>query len=978
MKNLYRHLLLLFLFLPFLTFAQDFRSQSKRNKKEDSTQAIQATFKIITGSIINEKTKEPLALATIMQEGTQNGGTSNEQGKFSLKADLTKNNFIIISYFGFETQRIPITALSDNLNIKLVEKFYTITDIVVSVSRKNERRYESPVTIETLSAKEIQYNPSLNFYERLLNLATVDAITTSVNFKTLNTRGFNSTYNRRFIQRFDDMDLSMPGFNLSVGQLNGPIDLDVERTELIPGANSALYGPNAISGLLNTSSKNPFIYQGISAEIKTGVNHIDRIDNSPQPLYDVNLRMAKAFSEKFAAKITMGYMQAADWRATDYRDIGNYDFSNNLTSYGFSKGKGNPGYDGLNIGGDEVATIIDTSVKDGSGTAPLLPNGPLRVARTGYHEDDIFHYQPYTMKTDLGFYFRPTKNIELSLTSRFSFGSSNFQIDNRTQISDYFLQQHKLELKSKNLTVRTYVSAENIGEAIDISLTSINLNRAAKSDENWFMQYLFAFSGQYNQLAKGLGLDTLRTGNDEDARKFADGNNSKLYIPMLIGTGDSATANLILGNARFEPGTPEMDSTLAVIKTKPFKNDGSRIISTSKTWYSEAIYDLSDKLKHFNLQTGANYRLYAPQTQGSVFNDSAQAIYYSEAGLFVQAGKNLMQERLKLQGSLRVDFFQLFDPKLSPRFSVLYQLGEKRQHNFRGSAQIGFRMPALIDIFAQIDAKGGLTFGGMLEDAYRLNLARMKEDGNMQVNLYSRSSVAKFKYTGDSNDLIRPVIKDIAPEELRTIELGWRGFLINKLELDVNYYYNSFQNLINAQQFTGPTDRTQDLNTKTLEDPKNTQVYIRFMNMEETLSSYGYAISATYHQSRKWTWFGNYNYNSLAKGSSIAARDFIFGFNTPKHKINAGFLFSKFYKNFNASCNLRWIDGFPFQEYDRVGDIEAYYTLDLMLSYTFTKQHTLVKLGGTNITNNRYIQAMGSPTVGGLYYFSIIYDGLIK
>jgi hypothetical protein len=80
------------------------------------------------------------------------------------------------------------------------------------------------------------------------NMAGVDVISTIFTFKTLNTRGFNVSYNPCFIQRYDDVDLSMPGFNLSLGVLNGPLDIDVERVELIPRVNSALHGANAING----------------------------------------------------------------------------------------------------------------------------------------------------------------------------------------------------------------------------------------------------------------------------------------------------------------------------------------------------------------------------------------------------------------------------------------------------------------------------------------------------------------------------------------------------------------------------------------------------------------------------------------------------------------------------------------------------------------------------------------------------------
>ncbi|MFA6516342.1 MAG: TonB-dependent receptor [Bacteroidia bacterium] len=975
-----------FFLLGFLVFAlnqsvysQEFRSQSKRYNEEADTLGIaegDLHARIICGKVRSAVNNEPLPVAVIREAGTTNAVNSNVDGSFYILLDVSRPVALICSYIGFQTDTQYVNENTRRVNFKLKEVYTTITEVVVSASRKNERKFESPVSIEMLYARDLQYNPSLNMYERMTNMASVDAITTSINFKTLNTRGFNSSYNQRFIQRFDNMDLSMPGFNLSLGVLNGPIDLDVERMELIPGANSALYGPNAISGLMNTISKNPFQYQGLSAELKTGFNQTGQNDNAPQPLYDLNLRYAKVLSKKFAAKVTFGYMQAADWQAKDYRDISNYKYTNNLDNYGYAPGPGNPGYNGINIGGDEVSAVFDTSIKAPVTNQPFLEKGALRVSRTGYREDQIFSYKANMLKSDVGFYFRPKKGTEISWTSRFGMGSSNFQTDNRTQITGYFLQQHKIEIKGNHFAFRSYLSAEDIGEAIDISLTAVNINRAAKPDENWFMQYLFAYSGQYNAMAKAMGYDTLDPGNDAAARKFADGDNSHLY-PVLQAF-DPASAPLILGKSRYEPGTPAFDSVMNIIKTKAFKDDGGRIKSTSKNWYTEFVYDFSHLTGSFSLITGVNYRLYAPFTSGSVFPDSLHRIYFHEAGGFVQGGKSVFKDRLKLQGSARLDIFQRFEPRISPRLSMVFLMGKKQNQSLRISAQVGYRMPALIDMYSYMDVKGALTFGGFYQDAVNLNLVRTNANGEPMVNMYTQSSVNEFLYTGDSTKLLKPIINDIAPEELQTLEFGWRSFIHEKFETDFNVYFNRFQNLISAQQYVGPINRSDTISPSYVKNQQQTQVYRRAANAPFPVSSYGITSTLNYYRNAKWTYYVNYNYNELITSEQFISSNFAKGFNTPKHKVNIGFRGNRLFKNAGITANMRWVDAYKFAEYDRVGTIQAYSTIDLAFSYTFTQQHLILKMGGTNVTNERYVQALGSPAVGAVYYVSFMFDELIR
>lgn len=959
--------------------AQEFRTKTRKQVNvPDSLLPADGPVnaRIIHGRVLDESSGNELPLASIFETGSSNAVYSGLDGTFAIRADLSKSSRLICYYIGFETDTVPLNIQSSYVTFRLKEKFLVKKEVVVSASRFLEREFESPVAIELLSARDLRVNPSLNMYERITNMATVDAITTSANFKTLNTRGFNTSYNQRFIQRFDNMDLSMPGFNLSLGALNGPIDLDVERMELIPGANSALYGPNAISGLMTTTSKNPFMYQGLSIEVKTGVNHIDGIDNRPQPLADFNIRYAKKLSQKLAGKVTFGYMQVADWHATDYRDISDYGYTNNLNRYGYAKGPGNPGYNGLNIGGDEVSAVFDTSITDPVTHQPFLKNGSLRVSRTGYREDQLFQYKPYMLKGDVGFYFRPNKDCEISWTSRFGLGSSNFQTDNRTQVSNYFLQQHKIEVKGKHYVFRSYLSAEDIGEAIDISLSAVNLNRAAKSDQNWFMQYLFAYSGKFNDFAKAFGYDTIQAGNDAAARKFADGDNSKYFND--INPVDSTTAKMILGTHRFEPGTKGFDSVMNIIRNKAFKDDGGRIKSTSKMWYSEFVYDFSDQFKLFTIQTGINYRLYAPNSHGSVFPDTSSLIYFNEVGGFVQIAKKFFNDRLKIQASTRLDIFQRFDPKMSPRVSLVYLAGKDRQHSIRISGQIGYRMPALIDQYSYMNVKGALTFGGFLEDAVRANLVRINSDGTHFVNMYTQSSVNAFLYTGDSTKLVKPIINSIVPEELRSVELGWRSILFRKLETDVNVYVNSFQNLISAQQYAGPINRSDTINAAYVKNQQLMQVYRRAANSQFPVSSYGIAVSLNYYHNKKWFWYSNYNFNHLITSETFISQNFEKGFNTPMHKINIGCRATDIFHKLGFTANLKYVDAFHFAEYDRIGDLSAYYTLDMAFNYVIPTQKILLKAGGTNVTNNRYLQALGSPTVGALYYVSIIFDESIK
>ena len=104
------------------------------------------------------------------------------------------------------------------------------------------------------------------------------------------------------LQLIDGIDKA-PGLNFAVGNIVGISELDLESVELIPGAASALYGPNAINGILLMNSKSAFDYQGVSFNVRTGVNHIESDVEDPSLYQSYSARYAQSFNDKFAFKV---------------------------------------------------------------------------------------------------------------------------------------------------------------------------------------------------------------------------------------------------------------------------------------------------------------------------------------------------------------------------------------------------------------------------------------------------------------------------------------------------------------------------------------------------------------------------------------------------------------------------------------------------------------------------------------------------
>ncbi len=201
----------------------------------------------VTGRIVDNN-NSPIIGANILVPELSQGTVSDLNGDFILTVSQTPPFNLQISNVGYETQSVSITSNNQVVNVTLLEGD-ALDEIVVSASRTPERIFESPVTVERFGIKDIKNTTAATFYAGLENLKGVDVNTSSLTFQSVNTRGFATFANTRFVQLVDGMDNSSPALNFVLGNLLGMTELDVNSIELLPGASSALYGANAFNGI---------------------------------------------------------------------------------------------------------------------------------------------------------------------------------------------------------------------------------------------------------------------------------------------------------------------------------------------------------------------------------------------------------------------------------------------------------------------------------------------------------------------------------------------------------------------------------------------------------------------------------------------------------------------------------------------------------------------------------------------------------
>lgn len=892
----------------------------------------------ISGKVVDSN-NQPIPGANVVIVGKAEGSVTDFNGEFSLTTDQSPPFQIRITSIGFGTREVMITKNGQRVDVSLSEEQTQLDEIVISASRTPERIFESPVTVERFGLREINNAATPDFYSGLESLKGVDINTNSLTFQSINTRGFATFANNRFVQLVDGMDNTSPALNFVLGNLLGMTELDVNSVELLPGASSALYGANAFNGILFMTSKDPFKFQGISAYFKTGLTSQDAAGDNG--FYDIGFRAAHAFSDKFAGKVNFSYLKGTDWYAVSEEDVLNP-----------GRTRAHQNYDGLNIYGDEVSTnikavgvaLVDIGLIP-SGAENLLPDE--NVSRTGYAETDLTDYNAESVKFDAALHFKPfADDFEIIYQTKMGNGTTIYQGSNRYTIKNFFLMQNKLEFRNDNFFVRGYLTTEDAGDSYDMRFAGININRRWKDDKTWFGEY----AGAYIQA-------TLGGAGSEQAHAVA-----------------RQTADM----GRYVPGSSEFEQVFNEVVSDPDFTKGAQFKDKTKMRHVDANYNFTHLTKDIaEIQIGGSFREYVLNSFGTIFTDVDGAIPYSEIGAYVQIQKKLADERLKITASGRYDKSQLFDGFFSPRVSLGFTAGERRNHNIRASYQTGFRNPTTQDLFIGLNAGRAILVGSAEENLDRdireftVN-SPAANGGNGTATVVGRQAYENsFTLNSVQNQTFQKSdVSLVEPEKIQSFEVGYRG-QINKVVIDMNVYYNIYDKFIANETVIVPFYGEVGDNTLSLLAIQNGDYfpYQTYTNSDADVKSYGGSIGVNTKILGNFDLGANYTY-AKQDFDQASAPDFRTSFNTPEHKVKVSFGNTELFKNFGFNVNYRWSDSYLWQATFADGNIPSFSVVDAQINYKVPGLKSIFKIGGSNLGGKDYYTAYGTGYIGSQYYIS--------
>lgn len=930
----------------------------------------QAQSVTISGLVTDKATSEPIPGVGITVKGKTAGTATNDAGKFVFTTNLKAPFTIVVSFIGYTSIEKEITGSSANLDFQLESSTVLGQEVVVSASRTPEKILESPVSIERIGPAALKEISAPSFYDALSNLKGVETSNQSLTFKSINTRGFNSNGNTRFNQFVDGMDNQAPGLNFSVGNIIGLSDLDVDNVELLPGASSALYGAGGINGTMLMTSKNPFDYQGASFQFKTGVNHVNDDNTGNQQYTQLDVRMAKAWNNRWAVKGTFSFLQAKDWQANNYDN-----FDRAARTFKAGNRTTDPAYDGINVYGDEGAqnmrNVAQAVLSAGQqqfitnyglltgGQVPtpaqitgfLSTNAQTRpfylgvvanpallpsqdVSRTGYEERSLVDYDTESLKASGSLHYKITSTIQAIAQLNWGMGTSVYTGSDRYSLRNFRIGQYKLEVKGEDFFVRGYTTQERSGDSYISSILGNFMNEASKKSQDWYPQYVGNYIG------------------------------ARASNPAVTDAQAHAAARAAADQGRLTPGTPQFDAmkyrimnTTIVATDIPNNVFGAKFNDKTNLYHYEGMYNLSNALNNVvEFQVGGSYRMYQLRSGGTIFDDLNTKLDINEYGAFGQVAKKMFADKFKLSVSGRYDKSTNFDGRFTPRISGVLTVAPN--NNLRVSYQTGYRNPTTQNQYIDLSVAGGVQrlIGGLPS---MLNKYGLLTNRKAYTDVSYRAFIASAA-TGTPNPALLQTYefdaRGVRPESVKAYEVGYKGLLGSKFLIDAYAYYNTYKNFITSVEVY----------------QQNGTSFSKFgvpINAQGEVDTYGAALGVDYLLGA-YNLSGNVSYNKIGD----LPVNYINDFNTPEIRYNLGLGNKEVIKNVGFNVNYRWQDAFYWNSSFASGDVPAFTTIDAQVNLKVPSVKSMIKIGGSNILNKYYITSYGNPAVGALYYIGFTYN----
>lgn len=256
----------------------------------------------LKGKVVNAETNEPVVGANIRIDHSLAGCTTNGKGEFNISNLPEGTHTLSVTHVSFLPQKYTADSQDENILIKMSESYINLGQVVITGTGTHRRMTNSPVPIQVITAKDLGNANVTNLEDALVKLTPNVTTMTNGMGTTLSLNGMNEDY----------MLLLENGKRLTGDDRYTRINIaNIKRIEILSGAASALYGSDAIGGVINI----------ITDDTKNAVNVSNYTHYTSKGRFSENIN-ADVNAGKFSSYTSYQRREADNWQVNDLDENG--------------------------------------------------------------------------------------------------------------------------------------------------------------------------------------------------------------------------------------------------------------------------------------------------------------------------------------------------------------------------------------------------------------------------------------------------------------------------------------------------------------------------------------------------------------------------------------------------------------------------------------------------------------------------------
>lgn len=414
--------------------------------------------------------------------------------------------------------------------------------------------------------------------------------------------------------------------------------------------------------------------------------------------------------------------------------------------------------------------------------------------------------------------------------------------------------------------------------------------------------------------------------------------------------------------ALYNAGVPASQFDLESIR------ESLAFIDDTKIYDSELQYN--NNFGGLNLVTGIQYRNFQPESEGTYLEDGqGQDISRELIGGYAQLDYDLIPNTLRAVAAARLDENSDYDTQFSPKGSLVFTATPG--HNIRVTYNRAYTSPTILQSHAFIPVDLSAVFPG-----YALLIKGNTEGYEIQ----------------DTSGNVVNTIAPTSPEEVNSMELGYKGAFGEKLFVDIVGYYSWYKNFIGASNIADGIQTVAYQNGSPVLAPGSTNTLVQtFINFGEA-EVQGLDIGLNYYFNDRYSISGSFSTIKLADFTNETTNTTL-PLNTPPIKIKGGLTAKDIFDSETIvepylKLNGRWQDSYQYSSgywssnvlLDDDGDLTnkeelpSKFELDLSAGFSISDSGLELQGSVTNIFDTENVDLLGTAPIGRMFWLSVKYQ----